>query len=125
MVINERQNDWDLHLLHVMLSSNSVYAATGLSPNESHLGRYPSLPITVFERHNCDGHQGLGQDQISYHTPARARQREAFTLVREQHSFSRITMQCCTLHFDAQTPQLKSWRSGLGSRHFVNHSPGQ
>ena len=63
MVVNDRQNDWDLHLSHVMLSyNNSVNAATGLCPNELHLGRYPRLPITVFERNTFDGHQGLDQD---------------------------------------------------------------
>ena len=89
MVVNDRQNNWNLHLSHVMLSyNNSVNAATGLSPNELHLGRYPRLPITVFERHTFDGHQGLDQDQMSYHALARARQRKAFTLVREQHAIN-------------------------------------
>ena len=72
-----------------MLSyNNSVNAATGLSPNELHLGRYPRLPITVFERHTFDGHQSLDQDQMSYHDLARARQRKAFTLVREQNAIN-------------------------------------
>ena len=72
-----------------MLSyNNSVNAATGLSPNELHLGRYPRLPITVFDRHTFDGHQGLEQDQMSYHDLSRARQRKAFTLVREQHAIT-------------------------------------
>ena len=60
MVVNDQQNDWDLHLSHVMLSyNNSVNVANGLSPNELHLGRYPRLPITVFDRHTFDCHQGL------------------------------------------------------------------
>lgn len=66
MLVNDRQNGWDLHLSHAVLSyNNSVNAATGLSPNELHLSRYPRLPITVFERHTFDGHQGLDQDQLS------------------------------------------------------------
>lgn len=50
MVVLDRQNDANLYTLRVMLSgNNSVNAATGLSPNGAYLGRYPRLPITVFE----------------------------------------------------------------------------
>ena len=42
MVVNERQDDWDLHLPHVEFAfNNSVSAATGLVPNEVHMGRLP------------------------------------------------------------------------------------
>ncbi|CAB1119198.1 unnamed protein product [Ectocarpus sp. CCAP 1310/34] len=35
MVVNERQDDWDIHLPHVAFAyNNSVSAATGLAPNE-------------------------------------------------------------------------------------------
>ena len=38
MVVNERQDDWDLHLPHVEFAyKNSVIAATGLAPNEVHM----------------------------------------------------------------------------------------
>ena len=40
MVVNERQDDWDLHLPHVEFAyNNSVSAATGLAPNVVHMGR--------------------------------------------------------------------------------------
>ena len=42
MVCNEHQNDWDVHLPHVEYAyNNSVSAATGLAPNEVHIGRLP------------------------------------------------------------------------------------
>ena len=45
MVCNEHQNDWDYHLPHVEYAyNNSVSAATGLAPNEVHIGRLPRLP---------------------------------------------------------------------------------
>ena len=40
MVCNEHQNDWDAHIPHVEYAyNNSVSAATGLAPNEVHIGR--------------------------------------------------------------------------------------
>lgn len=58
-VVDNLQNNWYLHLSHVMLYyNNSVDTTTGLFPNELHLGRYPRFPITVFERHTFDGHKG-------------------------------------------------------------------
>ena len=51
MVYNEHQNDWGVHLTHVEYAYNYfVSAATGLAPNEVHIGRLPRLPLTVFER---------------------------------------------------------------------------
>ena len=51
MVCNEHQNDWDVHLPHVEYAyNNSVSAATGLAPNEVHLGRLPCLLLTVLDR---------------------------------------------------------------------------
>ena len=48
MVVNERQNDWDLHLPRVKFAySNSVSAATGLAPNEAHISRLLHLPLAV------------------------------------------------------------------------------
>ena len=45
MVVNERQDDWDLRLPHIEFAySISVSAATGLAPNEVHMGRLPRLP---------------------------------------------------------------------------------
>ena len=47
---NEHQTDWDIQLPHVESAyNNSVNAATGLAPNEVHLGRLPCLPLTVFD----------------------------------------------------------------------------
>ena len=51
MVVNGPQDDWDLQLPHVEFAyNNSVSAATGLAPNEGHMGRLPRLPLTTFER---------------------------------------------------------------------------
>ena len=48
MVVNERQDDWDLHLPHVEFTyNNSVGAATGLAPNEVYVGRLPRPPLRV------------------------------------------------------------------------------
>ena len=67
MVVNERQDDWDLQLPHVEFAyNNSVSAATGLAPNEVHMGRLPRLPLTVFERTGVAGHQSLAGEHLAY-----------------------------------------------------------
>ena len=63
MVVNERQDDWDLRLPHVEFAyNNSVSAATGLAPNEVPAGRLPRLPLAVFERTGVTGRQSLTRD---------------------------------------------------------------
>ena len=67
MVVNERQDDWDLQLPHVEFAyNNSVSAATGLAPNEVHMCRLPRLHLTVFERTGVTGHQSLARDHLAY-----------------------------------------------------------
>ena len=44
MIVNEGRDGWDLHLPHVAFAdNNSVSAATGLAPNEVHMGRLSRL----------------------------------------------------------------------------------
>ena len=89
MVCNEHQNDWDVHLPHVEYAyNNSVSAATGLAPNEVHIGRLPRLPLTVFDRSYGGTHQNLDRDQLAYCDLARERQQRAYELVREQHALT-------------------------------------
>ncbi len=93
MVVNERQSDWDKQLPHAESAyNNSVSTATGLAPNEVHLGRLLRLPLTVIEtvieRQGATGHQSLPRDQLEYCDLARERQRLAYQLVREHHAIS-------------------------------------
>ena len=67
MVVNERQDDWDLHLSHVEFAyNNSVSAATGLAPNEVHMDRFPRLPLMGFDRTGVVRHQNLARDHLDY-----------------------------------------------------------
>ena len=89
MVVNERQGDWDLHLPHVELSYNdSVSAATGLAPNEVHMGRLPRLPRAVFDRTGVLGHQSLARDHLAYYDLATDRQKRANDIVRAHHALT-------------------------------------
>ena len=89
MVCNEDQNDWEVHLPHVEYAyNNSVSAATGLTPNEVHVGRLPRLPLTVFDRTYGGMHQNLDRDQLAYCDLARKRQQRAYELVRDQHALT-------------------------------------
>ena len=86
MVINERQDGWDLQLPHVEFAyNNSVSAATGLAPIEVYMGRLPRLPLMVFERTGVAGHQSLAPDDLAYCDLATDRQQRADDIVRKHH----------------------------------------
>ena len=68
--------------------NNSVSAATGLAPNEVHLGRLLRLRLTVIERQGASDHQSLQRDQLDYCDLARERQRLSYQLVREHQAIS-------------------------------------
>ena len=79
--------------------SNSVSAATGLAPNEIHLGRMPRLTMTMIDE--CvvvKGHTGGKQDQLVYLDIVRERQRHAFELVQESHLTAVSTSNVQTLN---------------------------
>ena len=88
MVVNDRQHDWDVHLLHVEFAyNNSVSAATGLAANEVHMNCTPRLPLTIFEHHEARGHQSLAHHHLGYCDHAANCQRRAYALVHEQQNF--------------------------------------
>ena len=67
MLVDERQNDWDAQFPHVEFAyNNSVSAATGLVPNEVHMGRLPRLPRTIFDRSGVADHQNLARNHLAY-----------------------------------------------------------
>ena len=85
-VTNERQTDWDLHLPLVQMNyNNSVHVATGLAPNEVHIGRMSRLPLTVFDREPPGGHQSLDRDIAEYHISVSNRLRLTYEVVREEN----------------------------------------
>ena len=89
MVVNERQNDCDAQLPHVDIDyNNSVSAATGLAPNEVHMGRLQRLPLTIFDRSGVAGHQSLARDQIVFCDLVSERQHRANDIVREMHALT-------------------------------------
>ena len=89
VVVNERQDDWDLHLPHVEFAyNNSVGAATGLAPSEVHMGRLLRLPVTVFDRPGVVGHQSLARDHLAYCDLATHRQKRANDIVRAHHALT-------------------------------------
>ena len=89
MVVNERQDDWDLHLPHVKFAyNNSVSAATGLTSSEVHMGRLPRLLLTVFDRTGVVGHQSLAREHLAYCDLATDRQKRANDIVRAHHALT-------------------------------------
>ena len=89
MVVNERQDDCDLHLPHVEFAcNNSVSAATGLAPDEVHMGRLPRLPLTVFNRTSDVGHQSLARGHLVYCDLSTDRQKRANDIVRAHHALT-------------------------------------
>ena len=65
--------------------NNSVSTATGLAPNEIHLGRMPRLPINIIEEYVVKEHMGEKQDQLLYLDIVWERQQRAFEPVQESH----------------------------------------
>ena len=89
IVVNELQNNGDVQLPHVEFAyNNSVSAATGLAPNEAHMGRLPRLPQTTFERTGVFGHQSLARDHLAYCDLATDRQQRAYDIVHEHHALT-------------------------------------
>ena len=83
MVVNEQQDDWDLHLPHVGFADNNVITVvTGLAPNEVHMSRLPRLPLTVFDRTGVVGYRSLTRDHLSYCALATDPQEPANDIVR-------------------------------------------
>ena len=68
--------------------NNSVSAATGLVPNEVHMGRLPRFPLTIFERTGVFGHQSLARDHLAYCDLAIDRPQRADDIVREHHALT-------------------------------------
>ena len=86
MVGNEKQTDWDVLLPHVSAAyNNSVNVATGLAPNEIHIGCLPRPPLSTFKPDNIGGHQSLDRDHLVYINLAIDRQQRTNSLVRELH----------------------------------------
>ena len=129
MVVDERQDDWDLHLPHVEFPyNNSVIAATGLAPNEVHMGRLPRLLLTVFDRIGVVGHQSLARDHLAYCDLAIDRQKRANDIVRAHHALtvSRVNRRNSALT-DALRPApnfaVGGWL-GVGIQFCLYHPPG-
>ena len=94
MVVNERQDDWDLQPPHVeFVYNNPVSAATGFAPNEVHMGRLPR-PLTVSERTGVAGHQSLVRDRLAYCDLATDRQLRANDIVRKHHALTVSRVNC-------------------------------
>ena len=89
MVVNERQDGWDLQLpLIEFAHNNSVSAVTGLAPNEVHMGRLSRLPLTVFERTGVAGHESLARDHLVYCDLATDRQQRVNDIVCKHHNLT-------------------------------------
>eukprot|EP00752_Nemacystus_decipiens_P017591 g15764.t1 len=81
VVVNEPQTDWDLQLPHVQAVCNgSDNVATGLAPNDAHVGRTPRLPLSLFTSPNIGGHQSLDRGHVAYCDLTTERQRRAYTI---------------------------------------------
>ena len=89
MVVNERQDNWDVHLPHVEFAyNNSANAVTGLAPNEVHMNRLRRLSLAIFKHRYARGHQSRARDHLGYCDLAADRQRRAYALVREQRALT-------------------------------------
>ena len=84
-VVSSKQDDWDEYLLQVVYAHNNhISKATGLAPNEVHIGRYPRLPMTLLSsQKQIRGVQSLKQDELDYLQLMKDKQQAAYRLVIE------------------------------------------
>ena len=57
-------------MMHAVAAANNINVkrgTTGLSPNEVHIGKHTTLPMTIIlERRGVRGYEGLSQDQLDF-----------------------------------------------------------
>ena len=82
----------------------SVSVATGLAPNEVHMGRRRRLSLTVFERTRVAGHQSLARDHLDYSALATDRQQRANDVVHKHYA---LTVSCVNRRTSALTDALR------------------
>ena len=76
-----------MNLAHVEFAYNiSVSAATGLAPNDLHMGRLPRLPLTVFNRTGVVRHQSLARDHLAFCDLTTDRKKRANDIFRAHHA---------------------------------------
>ena len=68
--------------------NNSASAATGLAPNDVHMGRLRCPPLTMFERTDVFGNQRLDRDHLACYDLTTNCQQRAYDTVREHHVFT-------------------------------------
>ena len=84
---DQQQTVCDIQLPHVDSAyNNSVRAATGLVPDEMHMGRLPRLRYTVFDLPKIIGHRSLNRNQLPHIDHATARQQCACRGLEEIHA---------------------------------------
>ena len=89
MVIIEFQNHWDEQFSHIEYAyNNSVIAATGLAPNEVHMGSLSRLPLTISEWPGVADRQRLARDHLAYCDLATDHKQRAYDNVREHHALT-------------------------------------
>ena len=121
MVCNEHQNDWDYHLPHVEYAyNNSVSAATGLAPNEVHIGRLPRLPSPSLIDRTVAPRPSEPRPRPTH--LLRPRSRASTTRLRtcartaRPHRCSSKRAQFRCLRCPPPPPQIHGWRMGMGLR---------
>ena len=89
MVVNDRQDDWDLHLPPAEFTyNNSVSAATGLAPNEVHIDRLSRLPMMISDRTGVVEHQSMVRDHLAYCDLTTDQKKCANDIVRAHHALT-------------------------------------
>ena len=113
LVISEQQDYWDECLPYVVqVYNNSASAATGLAPNEIHLGHMPRLTMIVSDECVVKGRTEEKQVQLLYLDIVRERQHRAFELVQESHLIAMSKIQRSNTKLLAILHKLPSFEVG-------------
>lgn len=95
--VNENQVDLEIVLPHIdSVDNNTVSQATGLDPNEVHIGCHPRHLISLFLPLNVGGQDSLDRDQLEYCNLAVHIQRHAYSVVRDYISIAVLALSVIT-----------------------------
>ena len=100
--------------------NNSVSTATGLAPNEIHLGRMPRLIITIIEECVVKEHMGEKKDQLLHLDIVWERQQGAFEPVQESHLIAMSKIQRSNTKLFAILHKLPNFE--VGNRVWIYNS---
>ena len=88
-------------LLHAVSAHDNNVSGTGLAPNVTHIGRYPTVPMTILEGSGAKVPKREKRDQLDFLELMRDQQIRAYNLVREKDRYLKIKHEAANKEIEA------------------------